>query len=149
MPLFRTHKQRPAFLQLAHEPKAFPRFIPVPAPNPSIARCRSPLFLEAIKLMLSKQADIIVFHTVGDTGPESNGPDAQDAVAEAMEAQFTFCLSANTVPALFLSSWRYDLLQRTQLSLFDSQFYEPYKYYQPVIFAIPGNHDGDTQVRSR
>ncbi len=35
-----------------------------------------------------------------------------------------------------------------QSSLYESQFYEPYKYYQPVIFAIPGNHDGDTQVRS-
>jgi hypothetical protein len=27
------------------------------------------------------------------------------------------------------------------------QFYEPYQYYQPYIFAIAGNHDGDTHVR--
>ncbi len=27
------------------------------------------------------------------------------------------------------------------------QFYEPYKYYPDPIFAIPGNHDGDTKVR--
>jgi len=27
---------------------------------------------------------------------------------------------------------------------YPSQFYEPYQYYDAPIFAIPGNHDGDT-----
>jgi predicted phosphodiesterase len=27
------------------------------------------------------------------------------------------------------------------------QFYEPYQYYPAPIFAVPGNHDGDTNVR--
>jgi hypothetical protein len=27
------------------------------------------------------------------------------------------------------------------------QFYEPYQYYPPHIFAIPGNHDGDVHTR--
>jgi hypothetical protein len=31
--------------------------------------------------------------------------------------------------------------------LYGVQFYEPYKYYPAPIFAIPGNHDGDTSTR--
>jgi hypothetical protein len=31
--------------------------------------------------------------------------------------------------------------------LYGVQFYEPYKYYPAPIFAIPGNHDGDTRTR--
>lgn len=31
--------------------------------------------------------------------------------------------------------------------LYDSQFYEPYQYYPAPIFAIPGNHDGDTKTQ--
>jgi 3',5'-cyclic AMP phosphodiesterase CpdA len=33
-----------------------------------------------------------------------------------------------------------------QSSLYKPQFYEPYQYYPNLIFAVPGNHDGDTQV---
>ena len=28
---------------------------------------------------------------------------------------------------------------------YQAQFYEPYQFYPTLIFAIPGNHDGDTQ----
>jgi 3',5'-cyclic AMP phosphodiesterase CpdA len=31
--------------------------------------------------------------------------------------------------------------------LYREQFYDPYKYYPAPIFAIPGNHDGDTHVQ--
>ena len=34
-----------------------------------------------------------------------------------------------------------------QSEYYRSQFYEPYQYYQPHIFAIPGNHDGDIHTR--
>lgn len=33
-----------------------------------------------------------------------------------------------------------------QEKLYKQEFYEPYQYYPALIFAIPGNHDGDTRV---
>ena len=29
------------------------------------------------------------------------------------------------------------------------QFYDPYQYYPVPIFAIPGNHDGDTHTQKK
>jgi DNA repair exonuclease SbcCD nuclease subunit len=29
---------------------------------------------------------------------------------------------------------------------YPTQFYEPYQYYPAPIFAIAGNHDGDTRI---
>ncbi len=146
MPLFRTHKQRPAFLQLVQDRKAFPRFIPIPVPQP--VNCTLPLtaILGSDHVNAIQATRKIVFHTVGDTGG-IHGTVAQDAVAEAMEAQFTSA-SADSVPAFFYHLGDV-IYYNGQSSLYESQFYEPYKYYQPVIFAIPGNHDGDTQVRPR
>ena len=34
-----------------------------------------------------------------------------------------------------------------QSTLYKTEFYEPYQYYPAPIFAIPGNHDGDTQTQ--
>jgi 3',5'-cyclic AMP phosphodiesterase CpdA len=34
-------------------------------------------------------------------------------------------------------------------NLYDNQFYEPYQYYHASIFAIAGNHDGDTRTQRR
>jgi predicted phosphohydrolase len=33
-----------------------------------------------------------------------------------------------------------------QSTLYKTEFYEPYQYYPKLIFAVPGNHDGDTFV---
>jgi|GEM_PF-6162711 len=41
MPLFRTHKQLPAFRQITHARKSTPRFIPIPTPQP--ANCTMPV----------------------------------------------------------------------------------------------------------
>ncbi|KXV03543.1 hypothetical protein CR51_17160 [Caballeronia megalochromosomata] len=38
------------------------------------------------------------------------------------------------------------VLQRNDTHYIE-QFYEPYQYYNAPIFAVPGNHDGDTQTR--
>ena len=38
------------------------------------------------------------------------------------------------------------IYQNGQSEHYPSQFYEPYQFYPPFIFAIPGNHDGDTHV---
>jgi len=145
MPLFRTHKQRPAFLQLVHEPKAFPRFIPIPVPQPVNSTLPLTAILGSDQVNAIQASRQIVFHTVGDTGG-INGTDAQDAVAEAMDAQFTSA-AANAVPAFFYHLGDV-IYYNGQSSLYESQFYEPYKFYPAVVFAIPGNHDGDTHVRS-
>lgn len=65
------------------------------------------------------------------------GTEAQDAVAEAMENQFTSA-STNAVPAFFYHLGDV-IYYNGQSSLYDSQFYEPYKYHPAVIFAIPGS----------
>ncbi|HYB02148.1 MAG TPA: metallophosphoesterase [Ktedonobacteraceae bacterium] len=144
MPLFRTHKQRPAFQQIAHATKSSPRFIPIPNPQP--ANCTLPLsaILGSDEVKTIQDAGNIVFHAVGDTGGY-NGTDTQEAVAEAMEAQFNTD-AANTAPSFFYHLGDV-IYYNGQSSLYEAQFYEPYKYYPQVIFAIPGNHDGDTLVR--
>lgn len=145
MPLFRTSKERPAFQQITHAPKTSPRFIPIPFPQP--ANCTLPLtaILESGPVKAIQDAGKIVFHAVGDTGGY-NGTDTEEAIAEAMEAQVT-TTAANTVPSFFYHLGDV-VYYNGQSTLYEAQFYEPYKYYPPVIFAIPGNHDGDTSVQS-
>jgi hypothetical protein len=86
----------------------------------------------------------LVFHTIGDSGG-IHGDATQVAVAEAMEHQVTtaqdgdkagFCYHVGDV-----------IYFNGQSEFYNAQFYEPYKYYPAPIFAIPGNHDGDTSVR--
>jgi hypothetical protein len=141
---YRTHKQRPAFQQIMHAPKTSPRFIPIPVPQP--VNCTLPLtaILGSEKVKVIQDSGQIVFHTVGDTGGY-NGTDTQEAVAGAMEAQFT-AAAANAVPAFFYHLGDV-IYYNGQSSLYEAQFYEPYKYYPAAIFAIGGNHDGDTVVR--
>jgi len=140
---FRTNKPRPAFQQVNHAPKTTPRFIPIPVPQP--VNCTLPLnaILGDDKVKAIQDAGQIVFHSVGDTGG-FNGTDTQDAIAGAMEAQFT-AAAANAVPAFFYHLGDV-IYYNGESSMYEAQFYEPYKYYPAVIFAIPGNHDGDTKV---
>lgn len=142
---FRTSKPRLDFLQVNHTPKTSPRFIPIPVPQP--VNCTFPLtaILGNDKVKAIQDSGQIVFHSVGDTGGY-NGTDTQEAIAGAMEAQFT-AAAANAVPAFFYHLGDV-IYYNGESTMYEAQFYEPYKYYQPVIFAIPGNHDGDTAVRS-
>jgi hypothetical protein len=92
------------------------------------------------------QAGVLAFHAVGDTGGE-HGTDMQSAIADAMEAQIMGA-AANTpdTPAFFYHLG--DVVYfNGQSTLYQEQFYDPYKFYPRDIFAIPGNHDGDTQVQ--
>jgi Calcineurin-like phosphoesterase len=85
----------------------------------------------------------LVFHCVGDTGG-IHGESVQTAIAEAMEAQITGTEGADQ-PAFFYHLG--DVVYFNGVSnLYKWQFYEPYQYYPAPIFAIPGNHDGDTHV---
>jgi hypothetical protein len=92
----------------------------------------------------AKKARRIVFHALGDTGGV-NGTETQIAVAEAMEAQITGTPD-NEKPQFFYHLG--DVVYFNGLSThYIDQFYEPYQHYNAPIFAIPGNHDGDTETR--
>src|SRR6516225_9356492 len=122
-------------------PDQNPRFISPPLTN----HVNLALPLEAIMPVdWIVQAGRLVFHTVGDTGGV-HGTEVQTALAEHMESQVTAATDGDK-PAFFYHLG--DVIYfNGQSADYDPQFYEPYQYYQPHIFAIPGNHDGDTQVR--
>lgn len=139
----RTHKQRPPFGSPQHIGKEFPRFTPVPIPQPVNTILTLSAVLGQTKVSAIQQAEKLVFHAVGDTGGH-NGTEVQEAIAAAMEAQFGQNASEN--PAFFYHLG--DVIYfNGQSEAYPTQFYEPYQYYPAVIFAIPGNHDGDTRVR--
>ncbi len=116
-------------------------------PLPAFTGTSLTLPLETILPGITKQAQSagqLVFHAVGDTGGV-HGTDAQQAVADAMEAQLQHP-DAGLAPAFFYHLG--DVVYFNGLSThYVEQFYEPYQYYNAPIFAIPGNHDGDTQTR--
>ncbi len=93
----------------------------------------------------AQQAGKLVFHVIGDSGG-IHGDDVQVAVAEAMEGQIKSAHGPDK-PA-FLYHVGDVVYFNGQSELYGSQFYEPYQYYPAPIFAIPGNHDGDTRVRA-
>ena len=93
----------------------------------------------------AEQARKLVFHVIGDSGG-IHGDDIQVAVAEAMEGQIQSAHPPDK-PA-FLYHVGDVVYFNGQSELYGAQFYEPYQYYPAPIFAVPGNHDGDTRVRA-
>ena len=91
-----------------------------------------------------RKAGKLVFHSVGDTGGVK-GENTQTAIAEAMEAQIN--AAATDDKAAFFYHLGDVVYFNGQSGNYLQQFYEPYQYYPGPIFAIPGNHDGDTAVR--
>src|SRR6266851_2539263 len=93
----------------------------------------------------AEEAGRLVFHCVGDTGG-IHGTATQEAIAEAMENQL------DTAPAGAKPAFFYNLGDvvyfNGQTRLYKTEFYEPYQYYKALIFAIPGNHDGDTHTQT-
>ncbi len=86
----------------------------------------------------------LVFHTVGDTG-DINNTGAQLQVAEAMEKQLNEAADQDK-PGFFYHLG--DVVYYNGMPThYDEQFYEPYKHYQAVIFAIAGNHDGAVRTQ--
>jgi hypothetical protein len=118
------------------------RFIP-PPPFTGVSLT---LPLTAILPNIQKEAEEagqLVFHTLGDTGG-IHGTDMQEAIAAAMEAQTKS--AGGNAPRFFYHLG--DVVYFNGQSInYQSQFYEPYQYYNAPIFAIPGNHDGDTVVQ--
>lgn len=118
-----------------YKPQDMQRFQPLPPP------LGYPPYHLSIEDVLSKQKvnDIktsksISFHVVGSTGAIMNTV-TQQIVAKAMEANFNDSIS-------FLYHLG-DVTMSSDSSEYYSQFYFPYSQYPALIFAIPGDRDGD------
>jgi len=125
------------------ELKQITRFEPIPNPAPQQLAVPFSVF-DPARSKAAESAGKLVFHCVGDVGGV-NGAATQQAIADAMEEQLTTAKAADK-PAFFYVLG--DLVYfNGQQRLYKQEFYEPYQYYRALIFAIPGNHDGDTHVR--
>jgi hypothetical protein len=127
-------------------PKGTPRFVPPPATNLDNLNLALQVVLPD-ETAAAQAAGVLVFDAVGDTGGVY-GDDVQKAVADAMEAQRAATAAKKQPAPGFLFNLG-DVVYFNGLSnLYSSQFYEPYQDYHAAIFAIAGNHDGDTQTRA-
>jgi hypothetical protein len=124
--------------------KEITRFEPIPSPAPANLLVPLTVFDPGAQNAVER-ANKLVFHCVGDTGGV-NGTATQEAIAAAMEEQVNGA-AADETPRFFYHLG--DVVYfNGQTRLYKHEFYEPYQYYRALIFAIPGNHDGDTHVRS-
>jgi len=96
--------------------------------------------VEALRI---EKAGKLVFQVTGNTGGVAN-PIPQQLVAEEM-AKAVASRCGNEAPA-FLYLLGNIVYYNGQSSEYRAQFYEPYAHYPAPIFAIPGNHDGDTRT---
>ena len=113
---------------------------------PKVDRGRAPFHLDLAAILPTRTSAIresgrLVFHAVGDTGGV-NGTGAQINVADHMTRQIHESALPDQPSFLFhLGDVVYDHGEDTG---YHEQFYHPYKDYPAPIFAIPGNHDGNT-----
>ncbi len=142
----RFNKARRPFGDPVSPTKTTPRFIPPPFTNLQ----NLVLPLEVVLRSTAEEKRIqdagkLVFHVVGDTGGV-HGTTAQEAVAVRDGVPDPDGSRAPDRPAFFYHLG--DVVYFNGLSnLYNAQFYDPYKYYPAPIFAIPGNHDGDTKAQ--
>jgi hypothetical protein len=118
------------------------RFIPVPQAPPALLKVPFSLFDPAASAAATA-AGKLVFHCVGDTGG-IHGTATEEAIAVGMEQQITQAAAGDA--ASFYYNLGDVIYFNGQSTLYKTEFYEPYQYYPKLIFAIPGNHDGDTFV---
>lgn len=111
---------------------------------PPFTRSALSLSLEAVLPGVtdeSEKAGGLAFHALGDTGG-IHGNETQNAVAAAMQDQIAQAGWKERPRFLFHLG---DIVYLNgESSQYIAQFYEPYQYYDAPIFAIPGNHDGET-----
>jgi hypothetical protein len=113
---------------------------------PPVSGTKFNLSLEAILPGVTEEAEksgALVFHALGDTGG-IHGNETQNAVAAAMQDQIASA-NAGERPRFFFHLGDIVYLNG-ESGQYVSQFYEPYQYYDAPIFAIPGNHDGETAI---
>jgi hypothetical protein len=125
-------------------PKPYPRFIPPPATNLTNLSLDLDLILPE-DAKAAGDSDSLVFHAVGDTGG-IHGDDVERAISDAMDQQISAAQNKKLDLAFYYNLGDV-VYYNGQSSLYNSQFYEPYQKYHASIFAIPGNHDGDTNTR--
>jgi hypothetical protein len=118
------------------------RFLPVPQAPPALLKVPFSLF-DPVASAAATAAGKLVFHCVGDTGG-IHGTATEEAIAVGMEQQITDAAAGDA--ASFFYNLGDVIYFNGQSTLYKTEFYEPYQYYPKLIFAIPGNHDGDTFV---
>jgi len=154
-------KTRRPFGQPVADAKGHPRFVRIPKSPPQTLVLPLETVIPGITQKLD-QAGKLVFHTAGDTGP-IKGDEVIKLVAEEMEAQFIGApklsdpaslnpnIQTETQPENGDPSFFYHLGDVVYFNGlvrdYPVQYYEPYQFYPATIFAIAGNHDGDTQTR--
>ncbi len=123
--------------------KEYTRFIPIPNAAPNQLAASLDIF-DPAAAKAARTAGKLVFHCVGDIGGV-NGTATEEAIATAMENQIKSTAPADVPRFHYVLG---DVIYfNGQQTLYKQEFYEPYQYYPALIFAIPGNHDGDTQVQ--
>jgi hypothetical protein len=119
------------------------RFEPIPNPAPQQLKVAFDVF-DRFSSEAAQKAGKLVFHSVGDVGGV-NGTATEEAVANAMEDQVKQAADADRPAFHYIVG---DVVYYNgQQRLYKTEFYEPYQFYNKLIFAIPGNHDGDTNVQ--
>ena len=114
---------------------------------PRVQSQRAPFQLDLASVLPSRakavaEAKRLVFHVVGDTGG-FNGNGAQINVADHMTRQI-HDTSPPDQPSFFYHLGDVVYYHGAD-EAYHNQFYHPYQDYPAPIFAIPGNHDGDTE----
>lgn len=126
-------------------PKQYPRFIPPPPTNLNNLSLAMDVILPD-ETKAAQDAGVLVFHSVGDTGG-IHGDDIEKAISDAMDNQISAATAANKPAPEFYYNLGDLVYFNGESQLYASQFYEPYQNYHASIFAIAGNHDGDTLTR--
>jgi calcineurin-like phosphoesterase family protein len=129
-------------------PAHSPAFIPAPSTNNVNLNLPLDIILPGVDAKIT-QAKAMVFHAVGDTGGVK-GTETQEGLAAIMVKQIEASRANNSPaeePVFFYHLG--DVVYFNGMSPdYPVQFYEPYQNYDAPIFAIPGNHDGDTRTRT-
>jgi hypothetical protein len=125
------------------EPERDTKFRPLPKPTGPL-----PFHLDLKTILPANDYQAIVsagkltFHLNGDMGGIKNGMD-QQLVAKGMEQDFDPKVPASENPA-FLYITGDCVYYNGEVKEYYSQFYEPYEFFPRPIFAVPGNHDGES-----
>ena len=126
-------------------PKPYPRFVvPPPANLNNLSLSLDLISPDAVKE--AQDTGVLVFHSVGDTGGVY-GDDVEKAIADAMNNQISEATTSRKPTPAFYYNLGDVVYFNGENRLYASQFYEPYQNYHASIFAIAGNHDGDTHTR--
>ena len=141
------HKQSRPFGDVVAPLKPNPSFNPIPDihKQPPLLVYDLSDALHPDQINTIKNAKKLVFHCVGDTGG-IHGEETQEELASQMAEQINQAASPGDAASFFFHLG--DVVYFNGLEGdYQDQFYGPYKSYPAHIFAIPGNHDGQTKVQ--